>query len=406
MDKEDLMNDLLVFESHMEESYLPSYDIKDYTLDVPSKILMEFKSNLKEANFYIEDESVIREIIVGLIKGNIILVGPPGTGKTTITKIICDSFNTEQNIITAIDDWTTYDTIGGYFPSVDDEGREIVVGKNGRLVDSVVKCCDTIIDAEKKPSTSSAEKKQASWLVIDELNRCEIDKVFGDFLTALGSSDISSDNIITLEFQSVPQKKKLYIPNRYRIIGLMNNIDKNFVYDLSQAVTRRFQFISINPPKNIENEIKFIKSDLGDRIGYKIGKYSNNNIDNSFIENTFYEDSIFKSYEEKLLDFIKHVRLNEDSTYLGFPLGTAQIKDLYENILVNMIICDYKNIDEDQDKEKMLEKFIDESFSNIIIPQFENFDLVKKEAFYEYISNNDEWNWMNLSKIKLYEMIK
>ena len=406
MDKKDLMNDLLVFESHMEESYLPSYDIKDYALDVPDKILSEFKSNLKKENFYIEDESVIREIIVGLIKGNIILVGPPGTGKTTISKIICDSFNTEQNIITAIDDWTTYDTIGGYFPSVDEENHEIVVGKNGRLVDSVIKCCDTIIDSEKKPSSISAEKKQASWLVIDELNRCEIDKVFGDFLTALGSSDVSSDNIVTLEFQSVPQKKKLYIPNRYRIIGLMNNIDKNFVYDLSQAVTRRFQFINITPPKNIENELKFIKSDLGERIGYKIGRYSNNNIDNSFIENSFYEDSIFKEYEEKLLDFIKHVRLNEDSTYLGFPLGTAQIKDLYENILVNMIIFDYKNIDENEDKEKMLKKFIDESFSNIIIPQFENFDLAKKEAFYDYITNNDNWEWMDLSKIKLYEMIK
>lgn len=406
MDKKDLMNDLLVFESHMEESYLPSYDIKDYALDVPNEILIEFKSNLDKANFYIEDESVIREIIVGLIKGNIILVGPPGTGKTTITKIICDSFNTEQNMITAIDDWTTYDTIGGYFPSVDEEGHEIIEGKNGRLVDSVVKCCDTIIDAEKKPSSTSTEKKQASWLVIDELNRCEIDKVFGDFLTALGSSDITSDNIVTLEFQSVPEKKKLCIPNRYRIIGLMNNIDKNFVYDLSQAVTRRFQFISITPPKNIENEINVVKSDLGERIGYKIGKYSNNEINNSFIENNFYNDPTFKIYEGKLLDFIKHVRLVKDNEYLGFPLGTAQIKDLYENILVNMIICDYRSIDNNNDKEKMLEKFIDESFSSIIVPQFENFDLAKKESFYEYISNNDDWNWMNLSKIKLYEMIK
>lgn len=121
----------------------------------------------------------------------------------------------EQIIITAIDDWTTFDTIGGYFPSVDEEGHEIVVGKNGKIVNSVVECCNTIIDCEKRESTNKKNnvKKQASWLVIDELNRCEIDKIFGDFLTIFGGSDDYSDKIITLEFQSVPAKRELCIPD-------------------------------------------------------------------------------------------------------------------------------------------------------------------------------------------------
>ena len=58
----------------------------------------------------------------------------------------------------------------------------------------------------------------------------------------------------------------------------MNNVDKNFVYDLSQATTRRFQFISIMPPKDMEKEIKCIKEDLFKRVKNKLSLFNQRKI--------------------------------------------------------------------------------------------------------------------------------
>ena len=182
----------------------------------------------------------------------------------------------------------------------------------------------------------------------------------------------------------------------------MNNVDKNFVYDLSQAITRRFQFISIMPPKDMEKEIKCIKEDLFKRVKNKINCYSNKNINKEFILN-YYNDKCFKIYEGKLKKKKKKIRSNDENC-LGFPLGTAQIKDLYENIIINMIIMEY---DKSNDKEALIKTFIDESVCNMIIPQFENYDLDKKSLSYdEEFSNNENLSWMSLSLEKFYEMIK
>lgn len=94
---------------------------------------------------YFGDDSVLRNIIAGIIKGNIILQGPPGTGKTTLAKIICDVFEVAYTEATANSDWTTYDSIGGLQPSANDEGHEVIEGKNGYVVSSILKCCDLIV---------------------------------------------------------------------------------------------------------------------------------------------------------------------------------------------------------------------------------------------------------------------
>lgn len=406
MDRETLINEHFIFESKMETTYTPSFEIQDQKLEVPPDIFEIFKSNLANEKIFLDDDNLIREIITGLIRGNIILQGPPGTGKTTIAKIICDTFNIKPIFRTAIDDWTTYDTIGGYFPSVDENGNEIIVGKNGKIIDSVVECCNTILEREYGDYTpeEKIEKEQASWLIIDELNRAEIDKTFGDMFTVLGSSDPSSPKTIHLDFQNSPAKKDLAIPNRYRIIGLMNNIDKNFVYDLSQGLSRRFQFITIMPTENMESELGYVKSNIGDIIGNKITNFSNQKINNQFVEEKFYNDDVFKNFEDKLLKFLKHIRLEKDEDYLGFPLGTAQIKDVYENIIINMLIYDYASLSKEE-KEEMIKIFIDQSVSNMIMPQLENFDFDKKISFYEYLSKNAELNWLENTKKRLFEMI-
>ena len=168
-----------VFPDSYEETYLATKHISDIKLAIPNDIFKKLKQKIEEKGLYFGDDSVLRNIIAGIIKGNIILQGPPGTGKTTLAKIICDVFEVAYTEATANSDWTTYDSIGGLQPSANDEGHEVIEGKNGYVVSSILKCCDLIVKNENDNGTL-----QGNWLILDELNRCEIDKVFGDLFTA------------------------------------------------------------------------------------------------------------------------------------------------------------------------------------------------------------------------------
>lgn len=386
-------------EGEMELTYEPAERIKNEKLVIGGDILDVFKQNLSDNDLYIDDDEVILEIIVGIIKGNIIIQGPPGTGKTAISKVICDTFNVESIVETAIDDWTTYDTIGGFFPDVKD-GQQYVTGRNGRIVQSIVKCCETIIRRERSGliEEEKAGKKQASWLIIDELNRAEIDKVFGDMFTILGSGDSLGERKLKLDFQE-NGKKELYVPNRYRIIGLMNNVDKNYVYDLSQALSRRFSFVTLMPPKeeSMPKELEVIKGSLHKRIMSKIEKFGDTTIDEQLINESILKDELFVKYEKDLIDILKHVRYAEgtegpDEAFLGAEIGTAIVKDLYEAIVVRLIVMNYmsKNTVE---KEVLVKKVIDGAIATNLLSQIDSQNYDKKQNFVNFFKEKREWEW-------------
>lgn len=175
---------------------------------------------------------------------NIILIGPPGTGKTTIAEIVSEKA-VEQNYIagclvtTAISDWTTFDTIGGYMPNIDGE----LVFKEGVFL----KCI-----------------RENRWLIIDEINRADIDKAFGHFFTVLSGKDIEipysvkTDNGIadTIKVQHSDEAGSYYdektttyhVGKNWRIIATMNTYDKNSLFMMSFAFMRRFAQIHIPVP--------------------------------------------------------------------------------------------------------------------------------------------------------------
>ena len=175
---------------------------------------------------------------------NIILIGPPGTGKTTIAEMVSEKA-VEQNYIagylvtTAISDWTTFDTIGGYMPNIDGE----LVFKEGAFL----KCI-----------------RENRWLIIDEINRADIDKAFGHFFTVLSGKDIeipysvkTSNGIAdTIKVQHTEEAGSYYdektatyyIGKNWRIIATMNTYDKNSLFMMSFAFMRRFAQIHIPVP--------------------------------------------------------------------------------------------------------------------------------------------------------------
>lgn len=399
LDQIEQFNKGNIFPEDYSLTYVATKHISAKAISIPGNVLDKLKSKIKEKGLYFGNDDVLSEIVTGLVKGNIILQGPPGTGKTTLAKIICEVFNVDYDEATAISDWTTYDTIGGLQPDFDGK-NEILTGKNGCIVESILHCCNTVVKNEHYSG-----EKQASWLILDELNRCEIDKVFGELFTVFGSDSLSAQRSIRLWYEKDENKKRIYIPNRYRIIGAMNNIDKNFVYDISQGLSRRFTFIEILPPEEeyFNEEVKNAKIQSQKRVSEKISAYGGVNVDDSYYAKVN-GNAAFVSAESDLKELIRHIRYEKegDASFLGLPIGTAQIIDAYETAFITFVMGEH-NIDEMR-KDGFVAVF-DSVIASRIIPQMDGFDYMKLNSFYTAISEKPDFAGFQKTKRAIYKLV-
>lgn len=399
LDQIEQFNNGNIFPEDYGATYVATRHIATKAISIPGNILGLLKTKIKEKGLYFGNDDVLCEIVTGLVKGNIILQGPPGTGKTTLAKIICEVFNVDYDEATAISDWTTYDTIGGLQPDFDGK-NEILTGKNGCIVESILHCCNMVVRNEHYSG-----EKQASWLILDELNRCEIDKVFGELFTVFGSDSLSAQRSIRLWYEKNENKKRIYIPNRYRIIGAMNNIDKNFVYDISQGLSRRFTFIEILPPEEeyFEEEVKNAKLQSQKRVSEKVSAYGNIRVDDSYYADVN-GNAAFTTAESDLKEFIRHIRYTKenDDSYLGLPIGTAQVIDAFETAYITLIMGEYKI--SEMKKDDFVTIF-DSVLANRIIPQMDGFDYMKLNSFYAATSAKPDFSGFQKTKRAIYKLV-
>lgn len=101
--------------------------------------------------------------------------------------------------------------------------------------------------------TSSVEKVKPYVLIIDEINRGNISRIFGELITLIEDSkrqDAEEQLSVILPYS----KKEFSVPNSVYIIGTMNSSDRSLI-GLDIALRRRFTFIEMPPqPKEIKNE--------------------------------------------------------------------------------------------------------------------------------------------------------
>lgn len=402
LDQMEQFNNGSIFPESYRDTYVAARHIADKKLWVPQDILARLKEGIKEQGLYFGDDSVLRELVIGLVKGNIILQGPPGTGKTSLARILCQAFNVGFDEATAIADWTTYDTIGGLQPDVDGSGREILTGRNGCIVESILHCCDAVVQA-----AYYGGEKQACWLILDEINRCETDKVFGGLFTAFGSDSQRYAKSIPLWYEKDENKREIYIPNCYRIIGVMNNIDKNFVYDISQGLSRRFTFIEILPPAEefYEDEVENARTQAGRRAAGKISPHGSAAVDDSYFA-AVSASPAFAAAESRMKEFIRHIRYTrqDDASFLGLGLGTAQIVDVYETLYISMVIWGYAERMDTVRMEDVL-GVMDGVIAGRIIPQIDGYDYRRLAGFCEEIHGKSEFQGFVRSKKMLGQYI-
>ena len=190
---------------------------------------------------------------------NLILQGPPGTGKTFIARRIawCLIGRQDNGPIEMVQFHQSYayeDFVQGYRPT-GDGGFTLKDGVFHRF-------CER---ARANPDTPHV-------FIIDEINRGNLSRIFGELLMLIEADKRSEDYAVALIYS----EKRFHVPDNVFILGMMNTADRSLAL-VDYALRRRFAFETLEPAfgrPDFEQYLigKSADPDLVRRISDRIGE--------------------------------------------------------------------------------------------------------------------------------------
>lgn len=204
------------------------------------------------------DDNTLLSIVSAINAGfNVILYGPPGTAKSTISEFLpVEFYGAKCNVHTADSEWNVRKVIGGISVTYDlssGHPQESIGPKDGYIVDDIMECYESRLETTEFDTV---------FTIIDEFNRTNMDECLGPMFTAMGSDN----KILKLDYNKGFNESFLQVkvPSGYRMICNMNKYDRTFTNELSDALARRFKWIYIGSPTEefYDDEEQLVKGNV------------------------------------------------------------------------------------------------------------------------------------------------
>lgn len=167
-------------------------------------------------------------------KKALVLQGPPGVGKTFVAKRLAYALmgQKDDRHVAMVQFHPSYgyeDFIQGYRPSRGGglERRDGVFYEFARL-------------ARNDPD-------RGWFFIIDEINRGNLAKIFGELLMLLEADKRGPDHVVSLTYSE--KGEQFYLPKNLHVIGTMNTADRSLAM-VDYALRRRFAFVTLEPAVN------------------------------------------------------------------------------------------------------------------------------------------------------------
>lgn len=192
---------------------------------------------------YVSDDDFEKLKALILRKKNVILQGAPGVGKTFAAKRLAYAIMGKQNDscleqIQFHQNYSYEDFMMGFKPN-DSGGFDM---KNGIFY----RFC----------KRAAADPDNPYFFIIDEINRGNLSKIFGELLMLIESD--YRDKPIRLSYRD----EKFSVPSNIHIIGMMNTADRSLAM-IDYALRRRFSFFEMKPGFDSDGFKKYL-DDIND----------------------------------------------------------------------------------------------------------------------------------------------
>lgn len=237
-----------------EEEYDIIREVIDNKNIITKKLLsgniLPYKFSEDNDKPFISESDFLQAVALIKRKKNVILQGPPGVGKTFIASKL--AYQIMQEVKDANIEMIQFHQSYSYEDFI--QGLRPTKKGNFELQNGIFyNFCQRAIAHPGRPF----------FFIIDEINRGNLSKIFGELLMLIEADKRGDKFAIKLTY-SEDEEDRFYVPENMHIIGTMNTADRSLAI-VDYALRRRFAFINLQPEYG-----KSFRSFLSDK-GLSIG---------------------------------------------------------------------------------------------------------------------------------------